>query len=161
MSGFQNVSHKGSQTGMAVNIPYMNILESRTNWLFSASGRFFFCSLGSTVSFKWTIHYTFLDCHVLSILGSNLFGKQLFTQRIQSDELSCQRSGIHKTFSHQHDFTDQFEVRNHHSTRTKTHGKQNLSITSFLLWRSKHSSPIFSKMYQRRWWFVKSIKNEV
>jgi len=46
----------------------------------------------------------------------NLFRQQFFAERVQSDELSGQSSRVNEPFSHQHDFTDQFKVRNHHST---------------------------------------------
>ena len=46
----------------------------------------------------------------------DLFRQQFFAERVQSDELSGQSSRVNEPFSHQHDFTDQFKVRNHHST---------------------------------------------
>ena len=46
-----------------------------------------------------------------------MFGKQLFAECVEGDELPCQDSGIEETFSHQHDLTDQFKVWYYHGTR--------------------------------------------
>lgn len=65
----------------------------------------------------------------------DLFRQQFFAERVQSDELSGQSSRVNEPFSHQHDFTDQFKVRNYHSTWPEKY-KQNV-MTSL---QTKNSS---------------------
>lgn len=62
----------------------------------------------------------------------DLFRQQFFAERVQSDELSGQSSRVNEPFSHQHDFTDQFKVRNHHSTwsKKKKNIQTNITLTS-------------------------------
>lgn len=46
----------------------------------------------------------------------HLFGQQLFTQSVEADELPCQQTSINEPFSHQHNFTNQHKVWDHHCT---------------------------------------------
>lgn len=47
-----------------------------------------------------------------------LFGQQLFTESVEADELARQEASVYEAFRHQHDFTDELKVWDHHGTRS-------------------------------------------
>lgn len=47
-----------------------------------------------------------------------LFGQQLLTESVEADELARQEASIYEAFCHQHDFTDELKVWDHHGTRS-------------------------------------------
>lgn len=67
--------------------------------------------------------FSFNTCTHLKYKRFHLFREQLFAQSVQSDELPSKDPSVDKPFSDQHDFTDQLEVRHHHSTRSEGQSK--------------------------------------
>lgn len=48
-----------------------------------------------------------------------LFGQQFLTKSVEADKLACQETSIYEAFCHQHDFTDEFKVWDHHGARSE------------------------------------------
>lgn len=52
----------------------------------------------------------------VDVLRGDLFGEQLFAERVQGDELPGEDPSVDEALGHQHDLTDQLKVRHHHGT---------------------------------------------
>lgn len=76
---------------------------------------------------------SFLSQPALCNIVNYLFRQQLFAERVESDELSCQEPGIKKSLCHKHDFADQLKIGDHHSTGSREEQLQLSGLLTMLL----------------------------